>query len=282
MVVSGDIYVAAGQSGVSADTLFTPSSTTHFADSSADLLLSGNARVQQGATFDGTGTLRFIGPTVFEHGANTGNTAISNEGVFQLAKDQVATAAVNRFTNASAGTWLLEIGGTHPPQHDVLSVDSDARLGGTLRLEYLDGFAPVVGQTFTILHARSVLGKFDRVVNDVAPNGVQLVTEYENTLLRLIAVSSLRCDFNHDDSVDAADISIVLSDWSNPGASDVNSDGTVDASDASVCFSEWTGDSLHHVRSPEPARITDAMLLVGLALTWHNVTVRVHANRLVR
>jgi hypothetical protein len=39
--------------------------------------------------------------------------------------------------------------------------------------------------------------------------------------------------------VDAADVSIALLDWGQPGASDITKDGTTDAADVSIILLNW-------------------------------------------
>jgi len=46
-------------------------------------------------------------------------------------------------------------------------------------------------------------------------------------------------DINRDGSVDASDLSILLSGWGGPGPSDINGDGTTDAADLSTMLSAW-------------------------------------------
>jgi hypothetical protein len=46
-------------------------------------------------------------------------------------------------------------------------------------------------------------------------------------------------DLTSDRSVDAADVSIALLDWGQPGASDITKDGTTDAADVSIILLNW-------------------------------------------
>ncbi len=51
--------------------------------------------------------------------------------------------------------------------------------------------------------------------------------------------SSCPADLNQDGSVDAIDLSGVLSGWGNPGSADINDDGVVDGQDLSEVFAAW-------------------------------------------
>ena len=65
------------------------------------------------------------------------------------------------YTQAAGGTLDIEIGGGDPGSgHDQLAVSGHASLGGTLELEALGGFAPSIGQTFTIVTYGSHTGCF--------------------------------------------------------------------------------------------------------------------------
>jgi hypothetical protein len=47
-------------------------------------------------------------------------------------------------------------------------------------------------------------------------------------------------DLNGDGTVNAADLSILLSNWGGAGSGDINGDGTVDAADLAALLAAWT------------------------------------------
>jgi hypothetical protein len=47
-------------------------------------------------------------------------------------------------------------------------------------------------------------------------------------------------DLNGDGAVNAADLSILLSNWGTPGPGDINGNGAVDAADLSILLSSWS------------------------------------------
>ena len=77
------------------------------------------------------------------------------------------TITVNgNFTQSSAGTLKIEIGGLSAGQFDLLKVGGSAKLGGTLQLVQLNGFQFAVGNSVTFLTAGGgVSGTFGTVVN---------------------------------------------------------------------------------------------------------------------
>jgi len=45
----------------------------------------------------------------------------------------------------------------------------------------------------------------------------------------------------YDRTVDAADVSLVLLNWGEPGVYDISGDGTTDAADVSLVLLNWGG-----------------------------------------
>jgi hypothetical protein len=69
----------------------------------------------------------------------------------------IGTITAN-LTLANTSTYVAVLGGASAGQDDNLSVSGSATLtGGNLQLAYANGFAPTVGQTFTILHTSGSL-----------------------------------------------------------------------------------------------------------------------------
>jgi len=61
------------------------------------------------------------------------------------------------------GVLEIELAGLVPVESfDLLSVQGDAELGGTLDVEMIDGFTPSLGDAFSFLEASSVTGRFDQ------------------------------------------------------------------------------------------------------------------------
>jgi autotransporter-associated beta strand protein len=77
----------------------------------------------------------------------------------------------NNYTQTPSATLTVQIGGTDPDQVSVLNVLGNANLGGALDPELVDGFDPVIGQSFTIVDYASVTGSFSHIRNQVFDNG---------------------------------------------------------------------------------------------------------------
>jgi hypothetical protein len=118
------------------------------------------------------------------------------------------------------------------PEHDRLLVDGVATLGGTLTTS---GFPSVSNQSFTILTAASVTGTFAQLS---LPRG--MTVSYTPTSVILHGAPGLPCpaDLSGDDTVDAADLAMLLGAWSTPSG-DLDGDGTTTAADLALLLGAW-------------------------------------------
>ena len=79
------------------------------------------------------------------------------------------------------GVIRLDVGGPVPGvDHDVISVESVAALGGTLEIALINGFAPRAGDSFTILTAAWLQGTFDDVVLPPLDDGLEMSVVYHD------------------------------------------------------------------------------------------------------
>lgn len=110
-------------------------------------------------TFSNTGTIEGSGTIVVTGGINSAGTTTpgNSPGTLHVTGD---------FTQTSAGTLSIEIGGTTKGvDYDLLSITGDATLAGTLQVSFVNGFMPVGGETFDFLDvggAHSI--QFDQVL----------------------------------------------------------------------------------------------------------------------
>jgi hypothetical protein len=123
-------------------------------------------------TVDGTvigkGTAGFsvTGGTVQGAGAIKANVSIGGSGTTPTINVGDAGKAgllsiTGTYTQLSTATMNVSIGGTAVgTQYSQLKVSGTASLGGTLTAALINSFTPTVGQTFTILTAKSVSGTF--------------------------------------------------------------------------------------------------------------------------
>ena len=68
---------------------------------------------------------------------------LNNAGTVSPGNSPGLMTVEGDFAQSSAGTVLIELAGTTAGiEHDVLQVDGEASLGGTLEVSLLDGFSP--------------------------------------------------------------------------------------------------------------------------------------------
>ena len=116
------------------------------------LAASGGVQLQ-GGTLSGAGAVSGAGSLVTSTG-----TIAPGDGVGQLS--------LNNGLNLEPGSVVaVEIGGTTPvTQHDRLAVTGSTNLDGTLRVTFVNGFDPSIGQSFVVMTypntPLTTLGKF--------------------------------------------------------------------------------------------------------------------------
>ncbi len=142
------------------------------------------------ATFNAT----YLRPTV----ASPEGTLVNNGGT--LAPGDIGTAGRtvitgNYVVSNSAAVLSIDLGGTAPANafqntnnYDLVTVSGNVVLAGSLNLNEINGFEPIVGQndTFTIMTAANITGAFANV-----PSGSRLaLTGYPNRSFRVTVTAT--------------------------------------------------------------------------------------------
>lgn len=100
----------------------------------------------------GNGTLRGDGGILIADVVNRGQIAPGESpGMLVIDGD---------FAQDASGLLRIEIGGSAPGTYDVLQVTGTATLGGTLKIELVDGYVPEAGARFDFLTAGQLVGDF--------------------------------------------------------------------------------------------------------------------------
>ena len=89
------------------------------------------------------------------------------------------------YTEGTAGALLFELGGLAGGQFDFLDVNGTASLGGTLEISLLDGYHPMLGDSFRVMDFNSRTGDFDSI-QVLGASGFQFTTEYNADSLTLV------------------------------------------------------------------------------------------------
>ncbi len=172
----------------------------------ANVCNSGSLTVASGAAF-GVGTYtQTAGSTIVNGGTINGgglsinggalsgtgtiNAAVTNGG--QVIPGGTATAGTltinGNYTQTSTGALDIDIGGTTPgTQYDQLAVSGAAMLGGRINVSLINGFHPILGNTFQPLTFGSSTGDFGFYNGIVLGNGLFLNPTRNSTNLTLTA-----------------------------------------------------------------------------------------------
>ncbi len=114
------------------------------------LRVTGNALVMTGGVLNGSGTVE---GTV----DNMNGTVAPGTSAGTLTVD-------GTYTQAPGGTLRIELGGSAPDAFDHLNVTANATIDGTLEVSQLPGFTPAPWESFEIVSAVAVIGRFAHVV----------------------------------------------------------------------------------------------------------------------
>jgi photosystem II stability/assembly factor-like uncharacterized protein len=91
------------------------------------------------------------------------------------------------YSNTASGRLNLQLGGLIPgAEHDQLRVNGQANLSGTINVDFLNGFVPMAGNSFTVMTYTARSGQFSGIVS---PPGITLQAAYFPTHLVLNAVT---------------------------------------------------------------------------------------------
>jgi hypothetical protein len=131
-------------------------------------------------TIDNNGIFNFTGGTL---SVDTFNGDLDNTGGFLSPGNSPGATTINgNYSQDEFSTLLIEIAGyLAVSEHDVVDVTGDTSLDGTLRLDLLDGFAPVIGDRFAIIGSANILGAFDGIYSTTAlGEGLRWELEVDN------------------------------------------------------------------------------------------------------
>jgi hypothetical protein len=144
---------------------------------------AGNTEVD-GALTAGGGSVHISGGTLSGSGTVTGN--VTMDGTLSPG-DSPGTLTINgNYMQSSSGVLMEQLGGTGLTMFDRTVISGTASLNGTLNISLVNGYVPVINDTFIFLTASGVSGSFSTVnglgINDLMkfflyydPNDVRLV-----------------------------------------------------------------------------------------------------------
>jgi fibronectin-binding autotransporter adhesin len=148
----------------------------------ATLELNSSGALISGGTLSGNGVVD--GPLTNSANVKPG----ASPGILNV------TYYANAYTQTPKGALAIEIGGLTPgTQFGQLNIGNGgmAQLGGVLNVTFINGFLPVLGESFPIVNFNSGSGKFATVNENIAGNGLVLVPRYSGTNVSLVAANEL-------------------------------------------------------------------------------------------
>lgn len=179
-------------------------------DSGATISRTGAFAQTAGATIvngslTATGPIQIQGGTLSGNGTVTGNVTTSSITAPGTSAGQLNISGT--YTQQSSGILAIEIAGPTPgSQHDVLAVGGTANLDGTISIDFINGFSPMIGQTFTVMTFPSRTGTF-ATVDVPCPAGFGVAVNVFATSVQVQIVTpttglgDMNCDcaVSHDD-----------------------------------------------------------------------------------
>ena len=218
--------------------------------------------MEAGATFSGGGGILNPEGSALQllDGADVG-VLVQNEGTLGIGASAGQSTGLD-FTQTATGWSEFELGGAGLMDYDRMSLTGLADLDGTLFVSLINGFAPTLGDTFTLLSATGgVTGAFADVELPSLTGGLGWSVNYDPTLVQLL-VTQLTGDpdFNTDGSLDCLDADALVAEivaGTHGTLYDLTGDGSVDSAD----LDQWLADAgAVNLASGNPYLIGDANL----------------------
>jgi T5SS/PEP-CTERM-associated repeat protein len=205
---TGTLRIQAGASvNVAQDIVLFPDGLVRF---------EGGTLSTMAVSFQGGGQFDWTGGTLHV-GLFNGNL-VNQGGMLAPGQPAGSTTIIGNYTQQSAGTLQIEIGGTLVnTEHDFVNVTGNTILGGALELALIDDFVPSATHTFTVFSAGNLLNFFSNVTNGqrlTTVDGMGSFLVYygptstfnpNQIVLTNFALTGLAGDYNNDGRVDAAD-----------------------------------------------------------------------------
>lgn len=167
---------------------------------------NNDAFIDAGAIFTGTGSLTVGAGRSLGLRENVGlNVSLVNHGTVAPGLSLGVAGVNSNYFQFSDGLLAIDLAGTTvDTQYDRLISSSTAFLAGRLKVSLLNGFLPVVGNSFTVLTAQSIVGGFTSYDLPLLSTGKLWNIAQSSTGVTLTIVSDA-ADFNKDGVVDTRD-----------------------------------------------------------------------------
>ena len=273
-VLDGSLHVTTEAVRFSAGGVFSSSAAvTLDVGTGLHLIFEEDYVIEDGATFTGTGVL-FVGQlaTLTLDDELALGVPLVNEGRLELGASPGQVDMLADFLQTATGVAAFEIGSFKPSAFDSIDLAGQtAFLDGVLELSLINGYAPSVGTTFTIIEAGSISGTFDSVID---LSGGMIFDVIYNPTSVVVHTVGLLGDLNGDGFVGIDDLNIVLANWNQnvpPGdpLADSNGDGFVGIDDLNAVLGNWNAGTppTDIANIPEPGTVGLVAVLCGAGVS---------------
>jgi hypothetical protein len=177
---------------VSAQTLYVSSNTTLYIkqNNPSATTVQVNGAVQNEGTIANVGridyTTDFVNNGTFKGGGTLGvGNTFTNSSAATVAPYNAAMGKmviIGSYTTVNSALDIILGGTTAGTTHDQLSITGAANISnGTLNVGFASGYAPVGGESYTILDAAVLSGTFATLNLPPLPNGLTWATDYDSS-----------------------------------------------------------------------------------------------------
>ncbi len=185
------------------------------------------------------GTFRLLDGRVF---ATTTVLGFTNNGSLELAAGSTLSLT-GPFVQGSNGSLRTTVASADPlTGYGRVSSAGAVTLGGSLAVSFAAGYAPQIGDAFTVVDGSGVTGQFATVtLPDLAENR-KIAVLTPGSAVRLLFTHI--ADFNNDGVLNADDLSDFITGYFDVpanGATDFNHDGVINADDLSDFIAAFFG-----------------------------------------
>lgn len=204
--------------------------------------LGGGMDVAAGSSLSGTGRV---------------NGAVTSRGKIGPGVNGVGRLSVGALALAGTSAITAQVRGAGS-NYDRIAVDGTASLGGSLSINWENGFRPQPNQAFDLLTYASRTGTFSSINTGLSdlPVGMTVDAIYGPTSFTLRGRAFLAGDATLDGRVDGADFAALLADFGKTGqlwsGGDFDADGRVNRADFAVLLS-YFGQSIPGVANAASA-----------------------------
>ena len=242
--------------------------TTFTSNSIFRIGLNGQATLNVSGGASVTATVLAIGTLGEVHFDGSLTGGVSNSGSLHPGNSPGTLMVSALYNQLSTGELVIELASA--TRFDKLKVVGSANLNGTLRVNLIEDFAPVLGDTFDILDISSLFGSFATL--DLPSLDANL--SWDTSLLYASGVLSVMSsilpgDFNVDGTVNAADYTV----WRN-GLGSTYTEEDYELWKSHFGMSTGSGSAANaslQAAAPEPSGLI--ALAIGsfvMLLTWYS------------